>query len=203
MSSTQITHPNEAPDANAQLINHLRAETSVLGQSWNGNLRRFPVIFTDMVLVAALAAGGTATFTMSQVVSDQASIATFIENSPRAEVRSIEIEVQFGLGSFGSSARIFSALTKSVDTAIANGANFMLKPSGRIDMSTSLSVGAPPSWSRALQAGEYGVSQQIKPNPVYGATPRVEVRVEVTSSAAKAVGAPMGLVMLYLVVERL
>jgi hypothetical protein len=201
MQALQTFVDSQASDADRAVANSLVATSRFLGSSWNQSVRRFAAQLGTLHTTVELDAGThTWSYHLTFVGSEQ--VAAFIAASSRAVISDVSVRAFFGRACANSDATILSQFGRYEDADPAQDSDYK-QPSLQIDMTTSLaSGGAPPPWSRDMLVGQYGIGEQIKPKPLVGSAPQVDLRIHVNHAAKIPASTSCGLVMAYFIVTR-
>nr|AQM49940.1 replicase [Agaricus bisporus virus 12] len=192
-----------ATDANV-----VTAPASVIGDSWDGNVRVFAIKMGSLTLKDSDKDRTLLTFTQSQRLHSATHIANYIQFSPRAVVTGARFEVQFGRLCKDADVKITTAVYSADDTAPATESDFFNLASCHQELLAPRAAGGvPPSYARDLfpSIGSYGVSRQLKPRPVVSGLPIVVINYAVSIDAPLGkdkVGLNLGNAVLYVEVTR-
>lgn len=203
MDQTLSTAVREEDQRQRGMANALSPHLSYLGDPWDANVFRFGCTMDTLRLLDDVKAWKTLRWNCSARIHEVAAVAAFIARSPRAELVSCKLQVFASALVGGGQMVIRSAFNSAADGALGEDDDYDLQPSVDVSYSTPLGGnGVPPPYIREMEAGQYGIQKQIKPLPLVGGAPRVNVRVAIITPNDLAKNSSVGMVRLTLVVRR-
>lgn len=161
----------------------------VQGQAWSGLKRTFTFDAPDWVHANADPAGTACLWERSIPIANVTAIANYISYFPTAQVLDAQLTIIPGPAWANQATRVYVGLTQAQLAAPATVAAMRLEPTTRcLIFQSALPNALPMAVTRSFKLGDYGCGPQIKPVPLVGGVPRINLVATNVLTAARGAG---------------